>query len=75
MTTTIHHDVRDRRRTNMEDACQKLANCVADLHAFAGDPKLVAGVAYSVADRLSRLIVELEAFKARDLISMRAVNA
>jgi hypothetical protein len=65
------HDVTDRRNNNMQRALDAMAGCVADLTAFASDERVVAGVAYSVADRLSRLIVELEQFRARDLINMR----
>lgn len=71
MTTTTT-DVRDRRAasSNMETACQKLANCVADLHAFPGD----AGIALLVADRIARITADLVMFRARDLISMRHVE-
>lgn len=69
------HDVRDRRSNNMQRVVDAMAGCVADLTAFASDEKIVAGVCYSVADRLSRLVAELEGFKARDLINMRAVTS
>ena len=65
------HDVTDRRRNNMAKACQALDNCRSDLLAFASNDVILPGVAYSVAERLGRLITELEAFKARDLINMR----
>jgi hypothetical protein len=55
----VSADIRDRRQTNTGDLCQKLANCQQDLLAFASDEKVVAGVAYSVADRLDRIITEL----------------
>ena len=65
------HDVRDRRHNNMQHVLDAMNGCVKDLTTFAGDPKIVAGVAYSVADRLTRLAAELEQFRARDLINQR----
>ena len=50
------HDVRDRRANNMQRVVDAMNGCVNDLTAFAGDPKIVSGVCYSVADRLTRLI-------------------
>lgn len=74
MTTTIEprasHDVRDRRRTNMEGAIAALNGAAADLTTFAGNP----GISYLVAERLERLARELEGFRARDLLSQRAVS-
>ena len=78
MTTTTQHDVRDRRHTNMEDACQKLANCVADLHYIAGDDRFTGatrdGLNLLVADRIARIAGELALFRARDLLNMREVS-
>lgn len=65
------HDVTDRRATGMGHALQALGNMQQDLLTFASDPLVGPGVAYSVADRIGRLIEELEQFKARDLINMR----
>lgn len=65
------HDCRDRRATGMSHALIALDNCRSDLLAFATDEQILPGVAYSVADRLGRLIEELAQFKARDLINMR----
>lgn len=47
-------------RTTTQRTCQILKNCRDDLSAFASDPLIVAGVAYSVAHRLEQLIAELE---------------
>jgi hypothetical protein len=52
-------DTRDRRSNNTGELCQKLANMRDDLLAFASDPLIIGGVAYSVADRLDRAITEL----------------
>lgn len=65
------HDCRDRRHTKMQSALDALDGCRADLLAFSGDPKIAAGVGYAVADRIGRLMAELETFKARDLLNAR----
>lgn len=67
----MNHNVTDHRATGMGHALIALDNMRSDLLAFANDPLIGPGVSYSVADRLGRLIEELAAFKARDLINMR----
>lgn len=65
------HNVTDRRATGMDHALQALDNMRQDLMTFASDPRVGPGVMYSVADRIGRLMEQLEQFKARDLINQR----
>lgn len=69
MTTTVHNCT-DRRANNMSAVCQALAGIADDADAIAKGT-LPAGMASLVANKARRLIVELEGFKARDLVNMR----
>lgn len=64
------HDVTDRRANNMQKVLDVLGGMSATADAI-GAGNLPPGIGWLLGDQIRRLMIELETFRARDLLNLR----